>query len=92
MSVTEPEPAPDDVSSLETPAPPVEAPVMAETDVMDANQRCDSCGAQAYVKTRHGDSDLLWCAHDFHRHEDKLAPLVVLDERSRLTAPLTSSY
>ncbi|MGO3146949.1 MAG: DUF7455 domain-containing protein, partial [Leucobacter sp.] len=48
------------------------------TDVTDTNRplsaldRCDSCGAQAYVRAVLSGSDLLFCAHHAHKHEEKL--------------------
>lgn len=46
--------------------------------------RCDRCGAQAYVMTMHANSNLLWCAHDFNNNLLDLTPFVILDERWRL--------
>lgn len=80
---------------MESPAP-VEPPLVQQQD------RCDRCGGQAYVKTRHPlgrhdeagpeTADLLWCGHHFRANEEALTPLVVLDERDKLTAPVVSSY
>lgn len=48
--------------------------------------RCDSCGAQAYVRVLLGGSELLFCAHHASRHEDKLKSIAEVwqDERHRL--------
>lgn len=59
-----------------------EAPVMEQA--LTAADRCDRCGAQAYVVTEHGDAALLWCAHHFVQHEDKLAGAVLFDARDLL--------
>lgn len=37
--------------------------------------RCDSCGAGAYVRAVMGESELLFCAHHARQHEAKLKPL-----------------
>lgn len=44
---------------------------------LTAADRCDRCGARAYVLVRvfvpaRGDRELLFCAHDFQEHEAKL--------------------
>lgn len=56
-----------------------------------ASDRCDRCGAQAYVRTSHvGGFELLWCAHHYRQHEDAIAAdpsaAVVSDELSTLAA------
>lgn len=51
---------------------------------LTAADRCDRCGAQACVVTDHAGTHLLWCAHCFTKHEDKIAALVVLDERVKI--------
>lgn len=53
--------------------------------------RCDRCGAQAYVRaTLHqaGDAELLFCGHHFRAHESKLVATgaSILDERHRIDA------
>jgi hypothetical protein len=54
---------------------------------LKATDRCDSCGAQAYVaceiRTEYDDStDLLFCSHHFGKHEAKLRRMSaeILDE------------
>jgi hypothetical protein len=39
---------------------------------LDATDRCDSCGAQAFVRAVVSGSELLFCAHHARKHEDKL--------------------
>ncbi|WP_205881552.1 DUF7455 domain-containing protein [Leucobacter coleopterorum] len=50
--------------------------------------RCDSCGAQAYVRAILNGSELLFCAHHAHKHEAKLRPIAEVwhDESHKLTA------
>lgn len=48
--------------------------------------RCDSCGAQAYVRVVLNGSELLFCGHHAKKHEAKLRPMAEAwhDETSRL--------
>lgn len=60
--------------------------------LLDANHRCDSCAAQAYVRVKGSTGELLFCGH----HYDKIMNnpdayvkmmsfmLEILDERERL--------
>lgn len=58
-----------------------------DTVQLTALDRCDSCGAQAYVRATMGGSELLFCAHHARKHEDKLKPLADSwhDESHRLS-------
>ncbi|MBF4549193.1 hypothetical protein C5E07_05595 [Pseudoclavibacter sp. RFBJ3] len=51
-----------------------------------ATDRCDACGAQAYVRVQLSAGELLFCAHHATRHEEKLRKQAVAwhDETSRL--------
>ena len=53
---------------------------------LSAADRCDSCGAQAYVRVTMTSGELLFCAHHGAAVKDKLQPAAVewLDESSRL--------
>ena len=45
---------------------------------LKAVDRCDSCGAQAYIRAvMPGGGELLFCGHHGRRHEAKLRPLTV---------------
>ncbi len=60
-----------------------------ETDVrhqLTALDRCDSCGAQAYVRATLASGELFFCAHHAARFREKLMPTVIdwHDESSRL--------
>lgn len=59
------------------------------TSPLKATDRCDSCGAQAYIRVVLAGGDLLFCGHHGRRHEPKLRPLALEwhDETSRLTEP-----
>lgn len=39
---------------------------------LTALDRCDSCGAQAYIRVMIGESELMFCAHHGRRHQEKL--------------------
>jgi hypothetical protein len=56
-------------------------------NALTALDRCDRCGAQAYVRvTLATGGDLLFCAHHFRAHEGKLrgTGARVIDETRRL--------
>lgn len=55
---------------------------------LTAFDRCDSCGAQAYIRATLASGDLLFCAHHGAKFKEKLAPTALNwhDESSRLTA------
>ncbi|GAB2544650.1 hypothetical protein GCM10027268_18390 [Brachybacterium huguangmaarense] len=58
-----------------------------EAPRLTAHDRCDRCGAQAYVKVvLSAGGELLFCAHHARAHEDALRPLAaeVIDETDRL--------
>lgn len=56
--------------------------------ILDANDRCDSCGAQAYVMITMKETGfpLLFCAHHWTRHQDVAIHLVedMVDETDKL--------
>jgi len=56
---------------------------------LSAADRCDRCGAQAYVRARlHGGGELLFCAHHGRAHAPALAAFAdIHDESERLHAP-----
>ena len=53
---------------------------------LTAADRCDACGAQAYVRVVVNNSELLFCAHHAKKHEEKLSPIAQSwhDESSKL--------
>jgi len=55
--------------------------------ILTAADRCDRCGARAYLRvTLPGGGELLFCAHHGRRHEDALiaADASIEDETGRL--------
>jgi hypothetical protein len=53
---------------------------------LTAADRCDSCGAQAYIRVSIGTSELLFCAHHGKKYQEKLAAVASdwHDESDRL--------
>jgi hypothetical protein len=53
---------------------------------LTASDRCDSCGAQAYIRVAIGSSELLFCAHHGKKYQEKLATIASdwHDESDRL--------
>ena len=53
---------------------------------LNANDRCDSCGAQAYVRVQLDRGELLFCAHHGKKYQEKLSGIAQSwhDESSRL--------
>lgn len=65
----------------------------AVAPTLTAADRCDRCGAQAFIRARLGsDQDLLFCAHHGREHLDKLNEIAeeVIDETDRLQAEPTA--
>ena len=64
-----------------------ESAVATELDYsLSAMDRCDSCGAQAYIRVAIGSSELLFCAHHGAKFKEKLFPTALNwhDESARL--------
>ena len=60
---------------------------LAQLSGLSATDRCDRCGAQAYVRVElAGDAELLFCAHHAREHEDKLREVAITihDETGKL--------
>jgi hypothetical protein len=56
---------------------------------LTAADRCDRCGAQAYVRATMGSGlDLLLCAHHYHANEDRLREVAadIHDESDKLSS------
>ena len=63
------------------------------TSPLTASDRCDRCGAQAYLRVElAAGGELLFCAHHAREHGDKLREIAahVHDETDKLAAPATS--
>ncbi|MET1043335.1 MAG: hypothetical protein ABWX59_04315 [Microbacteriaceae bacterium] len=59
-----------------------------QANQLTAADRCDSCGAQAYVRVTIQSGELLFCAHHGAKFKDKLAATALEwhDESHRLSA------
>ena len=53
---------------------------------LTALDRCDACGAQAYIRVVVNSGELLFCAHHGHAHETKLREIAaqIHDDSSQL--------
>jgi len=64
---------------------------------MNAGERCDRCGAQAYVRVLlPGHRELLFCAHHYRQHAPALAKVAVeirdeMEQLARSEWPWTRS-
>ena len=59
---------------------------------LSAMDRCDSCGAQAYIRVTLNSGDLLFCAHHGNQFKGKLFPTALNwhDESARLLQSSTA--
>lgn len=76
-----------DVTGTMSGVPDVHDP--ARRPPLSAGDRCDRCGAQAYVRiVLAGGGELLFCGHHFSEHELKLRGVAIEidDERERAAA------
>lgn len=48
-----------------------------EVSKLVANDRCDVCGAQAYIRVELESGQLLFCAHHGNANKSKLEPLII---------------
>jgi hypothetical protein len=67
---------------------------LSPTAPLTALDRCDRCGAQAYVRvTLAAGGELLFCGHHFREHEARLRPLAtdVHDETGKLAEPAAAA-
>ncbi|MEV2276637.1 hypothetical protein AB0I72_13730 [Nocardiopsis sp. NPDC049922] len=62
---------------------------LAPTQQLTAADRCDRCGAQAYVRVLlNSGGELLFCAHHMRKHDESLRKIAsdIHDETDKLTA------
>ncbi|GGL47082.1 DUF7455 domain-containing protein [Planomonospora parontospora] len=67
----------------------ITAEMIPQTDPLQIADRCDQCGAQAFVRVVfRRNKDLLFCGHHYSKHEPALMTsypyAVVYDERRRI--------
>ena len=78
---------------MNTLSTPIEPGVVLEHR-LSAADRCDSCGAQAYIAAEVNGSELLFCAHHGRQHADALKSkgAAIVDETNRLVvSPMAES-
>lgn len=71
---------------------PLVTTAVAPSTPLSALDRCDRCGAQAYLRVElSGGGELLFCAHHAREHGDKIREIAVHvhDETERLSATPT---
>ncbi|ARD41791.1 DUF7455 domain-containing protein [Actinomyces gaoshouyii] len=70
-----------------TEAAPLTEGVAVEARPLTTADRCDACGAQAWMRVFLVSGELLFCAHHGREHSQALAEraLFIQDESSRLT-------
>lgn len=63
-----------------------EAVDVERTYELTALDRCDACGAQAYIRVVVANGELLFCAHHGRKHQEKLSQIAQSwhDESDRL--------
>lgn len=61
--------------------------------VLKIADRCDSCGAQAFVLVKGMSGELMFCGHHFTKHETALNKFAyeIIDERNSINARSASS-
>jgi len=67
---------------------------LATSSALSAADRCDRCGAQAYLKVElQSGGELLFCAHHAREHGDKLREMAahVVDETDKLNDVRTTA-
>ena len=67
-------------------APETTAVDLGSSHELTAADRCDSCGAQAYIRATMASGELFFCAHHGAEFKEKLAATAIEwhDETSRL--------
>jgi hypothetical protein len=63
---------------------------VAPSSALSATDRCDRCGAQAYLRVElQSGGELLFCAHHAREHGEKLREIAahVVDETGKLRDP-----
>jgi hypothetical protein len=67
---------------------------VATSSALSAADRCDRCGAQAYLRVElQSGGELLFCAHHAREHGDKLREIAatVIDETDKLSASASAT-
>ena len=61
---------------------------ITQTPELNASERCDVCGAQAYIRVALSTGELMFCSHHGNEKKAKLEPIAVSwhDETEKLLA------
>ena len=61
--------------------------------VLKIADRCDRCGAQAFLLVKGVSGELYFCGHHFNKHEDALKKYAyeIIDERNSINTHSASS-
>jgi hypothetical protein len=73
---------------------PTVTTAVATSSALSAADRCDRCGAQAYLRVElQSGGELLFCAHHAREHGDKLREIAatVIDETDKLSGASTTN-
>ncbi len=64
----------------------IEEAAKAELPALTVADRCDICGAQAYIRVVLATGDLVFCGHHGAANKEKLAPIAISwqDETAKL--------
>jgi len=56
------------------------------TEALTPSDRCDVCGAQAFIRAVLASGDLIFCAHHGMANQEKLKPIAILwqDETDKI--------
>jgi hypothetical protein len=67
---------------------PVDEVTPRPDELLNAQDRCDVCGAQAYIRVSLATGELLFCAHHGNANKEKLIPIATNwhDESEKLTS------
>ena len=67
--------------------------VEEKSNILNAHDRCDSCGSQAFVWVNGVAGDLLFCRHHFFKYEEKLREYAfeIVDETYKINETSESS-
>lgn len=86
MDASNGNPATDPKEQIMTQITSETSPVDELDATLTAFDRCDSCGAQAYIRATLASGELLFCAHHGAKFKEKLLPTALHwhDETSRL--------
>lgn len=64
-----------------------------KSDTLNASDRCDQCGSQAFVWAEGTSGDLLFCRHHFLKHEENIRDWAfnIIDETWKINDKSESS-